>query len=88
MKWYIRVLLRPVLGFVKQLVCRLIIEGTNHLIEGRISADLASRLNISDEKVDAIIAEFGSALVEFAENNLDAVAERLLSAPKERKGIE
>lgn len=82
MKWYIRLLLRPMMAFIKQVLSRLIIEGSNHLIEGQFSANLASRLNISDEKVDTIIAEFAEGLVEFTENNLDAIVGRMLNAPK------
>lgn len=87
MKWYLRLILRPVVGFIKQVVSRLIIEGSNYLIDGQFSANLASRLNISDEKVDTIIAEFAQGLVQFTENNLDAIVERLLNAPKV-KGVE
>lgn len=82
MKWYLRIFLRPVVSFIKQVVSRLIIEGSNHLIDGQFSANLASRLNIKDEQVDAIIAEFAEGLVQFTENNLDAIVERLLNAPK------
>jgi len=82
MKWYLRVLLRPMVSFIKQVVSRLIIEGSNHLIEGQFSERMASKLNIADAQVDAIIAEFAEGLVQFTENNLDAIVERLLNAPK------
>ncbi|GIV86579.1 MAG: hypothetical protein KatS3mg054_0608 [Chloroflexus sp.] len=82
MKWLRRVLFPIVKPLVLDVVRRIIVDGSNKLIEGRLSENIAKRLDISDEKVDAVISTFAEALVEFAENQLEDIFGRTTSSKR------
>lgn len=82
MKWLRRILFPIVKPLVLQVVRRIIVDGSNKLIEGRFSENIAKRLDISDEKVDAVISAFGEALVEFAENQLEDIFGHITSSKR------